>query len=93
MASTRQRFGVYSSFLRGLLSVQAHAVTWEGKLIPGCIRCIYSATGKWTRDYTLQTRKEVEKWWHQRVKEEFFKISEVDLFYLSFGNSQEALSV
>ncbi|XP_068944397.1 leucine--tRNA ligase, mitochondrial [Petaurus breviceps papuanus] len=76
MPSTWQRFGVYSSFLKGLLKVQADAANWEGRLIPGCSRCIYSATGTWTRDYTLQTRKEVERWWHQRVKEEFFRTSE-----------------
>ncbi|XP_036617946.1 probable leucine--tRNA ligase, mitochondrial [Trichosurus vulpecula] len=78
MTSTWQRFGIYSSFLKGLLKIRPDAVNWEGKLIPGCSRCIYSATGKWTRDYTLQTRKEVERWWHQRLKEEFFKMSEVD---------------
>ncbi|XP_044534837.1 probable leucine--tRNA ligase, mitochondrial [Gracilinanus agilis] len=78
MTSTQQRFGIYSSFLKGLLNVQAHAGIWESKLNPGWIRCIYSATGKWTRDYTLQTRKEVERWWHQRLKDEFFKMSEAD---------------
>uniref|UniRef100_A0A5F8HHR6 leucine--tRNA ligase n=1 Tax=Monodelphis domestica TaxID=13616 RepID=A0A5F8HHR6_MONDO len=78
MTSTRQRFGIYSSFLKGLLNVRAHAGIWESKLNPRLSRCIYSATGKWTRDYTLQTRKEVERWWHQRLKDEFFKMSEAD---------------
>ncbi|XP_038598209.1 probable leucine--tRNA ligase, mitochondrial [Tachyglossus aculeatus] len=66
----------YSSSLKGHLSGPPGLM--KGRLGPGYIRQIFSATGKWTRDYTLQTRKEVEKWWQQRVKEQFYRISDTD---------------
>lgn len=31
------------------------------------------------KEYTLQTRKDVEKWWHQQIKEQASKISEEDV--------------
>lgn len=51
-------------------------------MIPGWSRGIYSATGEWTKEYTLQTRKDVEEWWHQRIKDQTFKASEADVSIL-----------
>ena len=51
-------------------------------MIPGWSRGIYSATGEWTKEYTLQTRKDVEKWWHQQIKDQAFKVSEADVSIL-----------
>lgn len=54
-------------------------------MFPSCNRGIYSATGKWTNDYVLQTRKDVEKWWHPQIKDQASRISEVDVSILQGG--------
>uniref|UniRef100_A0A6I8NGT6 leucine--tRNA ligase n=1 Tax=Ornithorhynchus anatinus TaxID=9258 RepID=A0A6I8NGT6_ORNAN len=71
------RLVIYSPSLKGHLNGPPDLV--KRRPVPGCIRQIFSATGKWTRDYTLQTRKKVEKWWQQRVKEQFYRISDTDV--------------
>ncbi|XP_063466970.1 leucine--tRNA ligase, mitochondrial isoform X5 [Symphalangus syndactylus] len=78
MASVWQRLGFYASLLKRQLNGGPDVIRWERRVIPGCTRSIYSATGRWTKEYTLQTRKDVEKWWHQRIKEQASKISEAD---------------
>ncbi|XP_045385764.1 probable leucine--tRNA ligase, mitochondrial isoform X2 [Lemur catta] len=78
MASAWQRLGFYASLLKRQLHGGPDVIKWERKVIPACTRSIYSATGKWTKEYTLQTRKDVEMWWHQRIKEQASKISEAD---------------
>uniref|UniRef100_A0A2K6RI63 leucine--tRNA ligase n=1 Tax=Rhinopithecus roxellana TaxID=61622 RepID=A0A2K6RI63_RHIRO len=79
MASAWQRLGFYASLLKIQLNGGPDVIKWERRVIPRCTRSIYSATGKWTKEYTLQTRKDVEKWWHQRLKEQASKISEADV--------------
>ncbi|EPY89022.1 putative leucyl-tRNA synthetase, mitochondrial [Camelus ferus] len=78
MAPAWQRLGLYASFLKRQPNSGPDVIKLGRRVIPGCFRDIYSATGKWTKEYTLQTRKDVEKWWHQRIKEQAFKISEAD---------------
>lgn len=78
MASAGQRLGFYASLLKRQLNGGIDIINWGRKGILGCTRGIYSATGKWTKEYTLQTRKDVEKWWHRRIKEQASKISEAD---------------
>ncbi|XP_028607458.2 leucine--tRNA ligase, mitochondrial isoform X1 [Podarcis muralis] len=53
-------------------------VKWEKRLIPRFIRSIFSETGKWETSYKVETRKEVENWWHSRIKEQFDQTSEID---------------
>ncbi|XP_039693470.1 leucine--tRNA ligase, mitochondrial isoform X3 [Pteropus medius] len=78
MASAWQRLSFYASLLKRQLNGGTDVINWGRRAILGCTRGIYSATGKWTKEYTLQTRKDVEKWWHQRIKEQASKISEAD---------------
>ncbi|XP_036287950.1 probable leucine--tRNA ligase, mitochondrial [Pipistrellus kuhlii] len=78
MASVRQRLGFCVSLLKRQLKGGPDVLGWGRRVIPGCQRGIYSATGQWTKEYTLQTRKDVEKWWHSRIKEEASKTSEAD---------------
>lgn len=82
MASAWRRLGFYVSFLKSQLEGQPGIVSRGRRVILGCTRGIYSATGEWTKEYTLQTRKEVEKWWHHRIKEQASKISEADVSIL-----------
>jgi leucyl-tRNA synthetase len=82
MASAWQRLGFYASLLKRQLSRGPDVIRWEKTVIPGWTRSIYSATGKWTKEYTLQTRKDVEKWWHQQIKDQASKISEADVSIL-----------
>lgn len=77
MASACQRLSFCVSPLKRQLVSGLPVILWE-RIIPGCSRSIYSATGKWTKEYTLQTRKDVEKWWHQQIKVQASKISEED---------------
>lgn len=86
MASPWQRLGFYASLLKRQLNGGPDVINWGKRVIPRRTRGIYSATGKWTKEYTLQTRKDVEKWWHQRVKEQASKISETDVSIL--GDSE-----
>ncbi|XP_033618598.1 probable leucine--tRNA ligase, mitochondrial [Fukomys damarensis] len=70
MASSWPTLGLCASLLTRRLSGSPSVIRWT--------RSIYSATGKWTKEYTAQTRKAVEKWWHQRIKEQGSTISEAD---------------
>ncbi|XP_027441109.1 probable leucine--tRNA ligase, mitochondrial isoform X2 [Zalophus californianus] len=78
MASAWRRLGFYVSFLKSQQDGGPGIISGGRRVIPGWARDIYSATGEWTKEYTLQTRKEVEKWWHHRIKEQASKISEAD---------------
>ncbi|KAB0378284.1 hypothetical protein FD755_009862 [Muntiacus reevesi] len=78
MAPSWQRLGLYACLLKRQLSDGPDVIKWSRRVIPGWSRGIYSATGEWTKEYTLQTRKDVEKWWHQRIKDQDFKVSEAD---------------
>ncbi|XP_040301030.1 leucine--tRNA ligase, mitochondrial isoform X1 [Herpailurus yagouaroundi] len=78
MASAWRRLGFYVCFLRSKLNGGPDIISRGRRVILGCARGIYSATGTWTKEYTLQTRKDVENWWHTRIKEETSKISEAD---------------
>ncbi|KAM5188159.1 leucine--tRNA ligase, mitochondrial isoform 1-T2 [Callospermophilus lateralis] len=78
MAPAWQRLSLYASLLRRQPKGGPDIIKWERRVIPEYTRSIYSATGKWTKEYTLQTRKDVEEWWHQRIKEQASKISETD---------------
>ncbi|XP_019579619.2 leucine--tRNA ligase, mitochondrial [Rhinolophus sinicus] len=79
MASAWQRLGFYASLQKRQLNGGPGVLSWGMRVIPGWTRGIYSATGQWTKEYTLQTRKDVERWWHQRIKEQASKISEADM--------------
>lgn len=79
MGSAWPRLGLCASLLPRQLNGGSNVFGWKRKVIPGWTRTIYSATGKWTKEYTVQTRKAVEKWWHQRIKEQVSKISETDV--------------
>uniref|UniRef100_A0ABI8AJW1 leucine--tRNA ligase n=1 Tax=Felis catus TaxID=9685 RepID=A0ABI8AJW1_FELCA len=79
MASAWRRLGFYVCFLKSKLNGGPDIISRGRRVIPGCARGIYSATGTWTKEYTLQTRKDVENWWHKRIKEETSKISEADV--------------
>ncbi|XP_006893032.1 PREDICTED: probable leucine--tRNA ligase, mitochondrial [Elephantulus edwardii] len=78
MASARQKLGLCASLLKRQLISQPDVIMWKRRVVLGCTRSIYSATGQWTKEYTLQTRKDVEKWWHQRIKEQVSKVSDAD---------------
>ncbi|KAM6169321.1 leucine--tRNA ligase, mitochondrial [Rhynchocyon petersi] len=78
MASVRKTLGFYASLLKRQLTSRPDVIKWEMRVILGCARSIYSATGQWTKEYSLQTRKDVEKWWHQRIKEQVSPISDAD---------------
>ncbi|XP_057623129.1 leucine--tRNA ligase, mitochondrial [Chionomys nivalis] len=78
MASACQRLSFYASLLKRQLICGPPVILWERRITPGYARSIYSATGKWTKEYTLQTRKDVEKWWHQHIKEQASRISKED---------------
>uniref|UniRef100_A0A671ETU7 leucine--tRNA ligase n=1 Tax=Rhinolophus ferrumequinum TaxID=59479 RepID=A0A671ETU7_RHIFE len=79
MASAWQRLGFYASLHKRQLNGGPGVISWGVRVIPGWTRGIYSATGQWTKEYTLQTRRDVERWWHQRIKEQASKISEADM--------------
>uniref|UniRef100_A0A671ETV0 leucine--tRNA ligase n=1 Tax=Rhinolophus ferrumequinum TaxID=59479 RepID=A0A671ETV0_RHIFE len=79
MASAWQRLGFYASLHKRQLNGGPGVISWGVRVIPGWTRGIYSATGQWTKEYTLQTRRDVERWWHQRIKEQASKISEADV--------------
>nr|KAF6420553.1 leucyl-tRNA synthetase 2, mitochondrial [Molossus molossus] len=79
MAPAGQRLGFYVSLLKRQLNGGPDVISCGRRVIPRCTRGIYSATGQWTQEYTLQTRKDVEKWWHPRIKEQASKISEADV--------------
>uniref|UniRef100_A0A8D0L2G5 leucine--tRNA ligase n=1 Tax=Sphenodon punctatus TaxID=8508 RepID=A0A8D0L2G5_SPHPU len=78
MQSVGSRFGLRSSDLKHQLTGLIQSIKWQKRLVTGCIRSIYSETGKWERNYRLETRKRVEKWWHPKIKEQFSSPSEID---------------
>ncbi|XP_058144797.1 leucine--tRNA ligase, mitochondrial isoform X2 [Dasypus novemcinctus] len=79
MAAAWRRLGFYASLLQRQPSSRPDVTQWERRTAPGWTRAIYSATGEWTKDYTVQTRKDVEKWWHPRLKEQPSDSSEADV--------------
>ncbi|XP_017199246.2 leucine--tRNA ligase, mitochondrial isoform X3 [Oryctolagus cuniculus] len=79
MACPWWRVGFGACLLKRQLSRGPSVIGWEKGVILGLSRSIYSATGKWTKEYTLQTRKDVEKWWHRRIREQPSSLSETDL--------------
>lgn len=82
MAPSWQRLGLYACLLKRQLNDGPDVIKWGRRVIPGWSRGIYSATGEWTKEYTLQTRKDVEKWWHQRIKDQALTVSEADVSIL-----------
>ncbi|XP_021403593.2 leucine--tRNA ligase, mitochondrial isoform X3 [Lonchura striata] len=77
MQSVYQRVGPCSSCLKRQLNGFLGLIKWQ-RLIPACVRTIYSETGKWEKNYGLETRKRVENWWFPRIKDQFCRISETD---------------
>ncbi|KAM7122461.1 leucine--tRNA ligase, mitochondrial isoform 3-T3 [Ciconia maguari] len=73
-----QRVGTCSSCLKRQLNGFLGLIKWQRRLVPACVRTIYSETGKWEKSYGLETRKRVENWWLPRIKDQFCKISETD---------------
>ncbi|NXV92676.1 leucine--tRNA ligase, mitochondrial isoform X1 [Calonectris borealis] len=73
-----QRVGTCSSCLKRELNDFLGLIKWQRRLVPACVRSIYSETGKWEKSYGLETRKRVESWWLPRIKDQFCKISETD---------------
>ncbi|KAM4706105.1 leucine--tRNA ligase, mitochondrial [Rhinophrynus dorsalis] len=70
--------GLCHSCLRWRLNGLVLPKNWHRVTILGNLRSIYSETGKWEKEYGVETRRRVEKWWQSRVKEKFTPISEVD---------------
>ncbi|XP_075068605.1 leucine--tRNA ligase, mitochondrial isoform X2 [Mixophyes fleayi] len=70
--------GFCSSCLRGRLNGLTLPKNWHRVISFGIIRTIYSETGRWEKVYGLETRRKVETFWHQKVKDNFTKINEVD---------------
>ncbi|KAM5313667.1 leucine--tRNA ligase, mitochondrial isoform 2-T3 [Glossophaga mutica] len=79
MASAWQRLGFCVCLLKRQLRGGPDVLSWGRRVVPGCTRGIYSATGQWTREYTLQTRKDVEKWWHPQIKDQASRTPEADV--------------
>ncbi|XP_075403337.1 leucine--tRNA ligase, mitochondrial [Tenrec ecaudatus] len=78
MAPAWPRLGFYASLLKRQLTGGPVVTTWDTRVLPGCARGIYSATGEWPKEYTLQTRKDVEKWWQRQVKEQVSESPDAD---------------
>uniref|UniRef100_A0A8C0F7S4 leucine--tRNA ligase n=1 Tax=Bubo bubo TaxID=30461 RepID=A0A8C0F7S4_BUBBB len=78
MQSVCQRVGLCSSCLKRQLNGFLGLIKWQRRLVPACVRTIYSETGKWEKSYGLETRKRVENWWLPRIKDQFCRISETD---------------
>ncbi|XP_032937821.1 probable leucine--tRNA ligase, mitochondrial isoform X3 [Catharus ustulatus] len=78
MQSAYQRVGPCSSCLKKQLNGFLGIIKWQRRLVPACVRTIYSETGKWEKSYGLETRKRVENWWFPRIKDQFCRISETD---------------
>ncbi|NXN06440.1 SYLM protein, partial [Indicator maculatus] len=73
-----QRVGTCSSCLERQLKGLLGLLKCQRRLVPACVRTIYSETGKWEKSYGLETRKRVENWWLPRIKDQFSRISESD---------------
>ncbi|NXC73573.1 SYLM protein, partial [Anhinga anhinga] len=65
-----QRVGTCSSCLKRQLNGFLGLIKWQRRLVPACVRTIYSETGKWEKSYGLETRKKVENWWLPRIKDQ-----------------------
>ncbi|XP_041263823.1 probable leucine--tRNA ligase, mitochondrial isoform X1 [Onychostruthus taczanowskii] len=78
MQSVYQRVGPCSSCLKRQLNGFLGLNKWQRRVVPACVRTIYSETGKWEKKYGLETRKRVESWWFPRIKDQFCRISETD---------------
>lgn len=79
MQSIYRRVGPCSSCLKRQLNGFLGLIKWQRRLVPACVRTIYSETGKWEKNYGLETRKRVENWWFPRIKDQFCRISETDV--------------
>ncbi|NXY90488.1 SYLM protein, partial [Alcedo cyanopectus] len=73
-----QRVGTCSSCPKRQINGFLGFSEWQRRLVPLCVRTIYSETGKWEKTYGLETRKRVENWWLPRIKDQFCRISETD---------------
>ncbi|NWR55142.1 SYLM protein, partial [Bucorvus abyssinicus] len=78
MQSVCQRAGACSSCLKSQLNGFLGLMKWQRRLVPACVRTIYSETGQWEKSYKLETRRRVENWWLPRIKDQFCSISETD---------------
>lgn len=79
MQSVCQTGGACSLCLKRQLNGFMGLIKWQRRLVPACVRTIYSETGKWEKTYGLETRKRVENWWFPRIKDQFCRISETDV--------------
>ncbi|XP_072009502.1 leucine--tRNA ligase, mitochondrial isoform X1 [Engystomops pustulosus] len=69
--------GLYcSGHLKGRLN--ALTKNWHRVVSHGITRPIFSETGQWEKVYGLGTRRRVEKFWHQKIKDNFTTINELD---------------
>ncbi|XP_053570537.1 leucine--tRNA ligase, mitochondrial isoform X2 [Bombina bombina] len=71
--------GVCTSCLRGRLKGLVAPKKWQCLTGKREVRSIYSETGKWDKEYAVESRRRLEKWWRPKVKERFTTISDVDL--------------
>ncbi|XP_044312151.1 probable leucine--tRNA ligase, mitochondrial isoform X2 [Varanus komodoensis] len=69
---------MFSSHWRSQLNERLVPIKLQKRLVPRFIRSIYSETGKWEKNYEMETRKKVENWWHSRIKDEFNRAAEKD---------------
>lgn len=69
MAPAWQKLGFGASLLKRWLKSGPDVIGRGRRVLPGSARGTHGTTGTWTKEYTLQTRKDVEKRWHQRIKE------------------------
>lgn len=74
-----RRFFTCPSCWNGQLNEALASSKLQKKLVPSCVRSIYSETGNWEKNYGLETRKKVERWWRSRIKEQFSKAAEIDV--------------
>ncbi|NXG04943.1 SYLM protein, partial [Sakesphorus luctuosus] len=78
MQSACQRVVPCSSCLKRQLNGSLGLLKWQRRVVPACVRTIYSETGTWEKNYRFETRIKVENWWRSRVKNQFCRISEID---------------
>ncbi|XP_071417472.1 leucine--tRNA ligase, mitochondrial isoform X2 [Pithys albifrons albifrons] len=78
MQSVCQRVVPCSSCLKRQLNGFLGLLKWQSRVVPACVRTIYSETGTWEKSYRLETRIKVENWWRSRVKNQFCRISDID---------------
>ncbi|XP_053118195.1 leucine--tRNA ligase, mitochondrial isoform X2 [Hemicordylus capensis] len=78
MQSTFHTFLTCPSYWERPLNGALSRIKWQKRLVPRDVRSIYSETGKWERNYGLETRQRVESWWYSRIKDQFNKIADID---------------